>query len=71
MFQIRLLVLALAIAAPPIPAVERLPKPDRLAAAPTPAQAVLIREGIALNDQQNYESAIAKYRQVLAKIPGK
>jgi tetratricopeptide (TPR) repeat protein len=67
MFQIRFLVLVLAVV--PILSAGKLPKPDRIAAPPTPEQAALIREGIALHDQHNYESAIAKYKQVLSENP--
>ena len=60
---------ALGIALLPDLTAEKLPKPDRIVAPPTPAQAVLIREGIQLHDQQNYKEAIAKYKQVLAENP--
>src|SRR5437016_10367088 len=69
MFPTRFLVLALAVAILPCLVAEKLPKPDRIAAAPTPEQAALTREGIALHDQHNYEGAIAKYKQVLSENP--
>ena len=50
-------------------AAESLPKPDRVPADPTPEQVALVREGVALHDQRNYEGAIAKYQQVLAENP--
>jgi len=50
-------------------AAEKLPKPDLMPAAPTPAQASVIREGIALHDAGNFDGAIAKYEQVLAESP--
>ncbi len=50
-------------------AADKLPKPDRIAAAATPEQAALIREGVALHDQEKYQEAIARYKQVLAENP--
>ncbi len=50
-------------------AADKLPKPDRIPEPPTQEQLLLIREGVALHDQQNYEAAIAKYKQVLAENP--
>jgi len=67
MFQSRFLALALAVV--PLLSAGKLPKPDRIAAPPTPEQAALIREGIALHDQHNYEGAIAKYKEVLSENP--
>ena len=69
MVETRFLVLVLAVAVLPSIAAEKLPKPDRVAAAPTPEQTALTREGMALHDQHNYEGAIAKYKQVLSENP--
>lgn len=46
-----------------------LPKPDRVCASLTPAQAAVVREGVALHDARRYDEAIAKYQLVLAEEP--
>jgi len=48
---------------------EGLPKTDRIPAAPTAQQEVLIAEGIALYDAGQHDSAVAKYKQVLEESP--
>jgi tetratricopeptide (TPR) repeat protein len=53
----------------PILSAEKLPKADRIPEPPTEAQLALIREGVALHDQQNYDGAIAKYKEVLDQNP--
>jgi tetratricopeptide (TPR) repeat protein len=62
-------VFVLVIAIHPASAAGKLPKPDRIPGAPTADQITLIREGVVLHDQRNYEGAIAKYKQVLAQNP--
>lgn len=62
----RTVVFALAIA---YSGVAALPKPQRVPSAVTPEQMAVIREGVALHDQHNYEAAIIKYKQVLAANP--
>src|SRR6266850_4574476 len=69
MFGTRLLVFAFGIAIHLALAADKLPKPDRIPGEPTPEQAALIREGVSLHDQRNYEGAIAKYKQVLTQNP--
>ncbi len=69
MFTLRSLLLAGAFAAVPMLAAEKFPKPERVVTAATPAQRVLILEGVALHDLQSYDGAIAKYKQVLAENP--
>ena len=43
--------------------------PTRVPAASTPEQEALIRAGVDLNDKAEFDAAIAKYQQVLAKSP--
>jgi tetratricopeptide (TPR) repeat protein len=62
-------ILVLAAASQFLLGADKLPKPDRIPAPPTPEQATLIREGVALHDSGNYEGAITKYKQVLAENP--
>jgi tetratricopeptide (TPR) repeat protein len=62
-------VLVLVVSIHPASVAGKLPKPDRISAPPTADQIALIREGVALHDQRNYEGAIAKYKQVLAQNP--
>jgi tetratricopeptide (TPR) repeat protein len=69
MSKIGLVILALAVAPQLLFAADKLKKPDRIPAPPTPEQAALIREGVVLHDSGNYEGAIAKYKQVLAENP--
>jgi tetratricopeptide (TPR) repeat protein len=69
MTRLELATLAVLVAGCSASAADRLPKPDRIPADPTPEQAALVREGVALHDQRNYEGAIAKYQQVLAENP--
>jgi len=46
-----------------------LPKADRDPTPPTLEQKILVRDGIALHDQGDYDGAIAKYKQVLDANP--
>jgi tetratricopeptide (TPR) repeat protein len=48
---------------------EKLPKVEHTPIAPTQAQKDLIREGIRLHDQKDYDGAVAKYAEVLAANP--
>src|SRR5882724_6632618 len=59
----------LAIAMLSVGAAEKLPKPERVTMPPTPEQRALIREGVTLHDQSNFEAAIGKYKLVLAENP--
>lgn len=54
---------------PPLDGKNVIPKPDRVCADLTPAQATMVREGVALHDARRYDEAIAKYQQVLAEEP--
>ncbi len=47
----------------------KLPKADRVCPESTPEQKALIREGVALHDQQNYDAAIERYKKVLDESP--
>lgn len=67
--QFRFCALALAVAVLPLLHAEKIPRPDRNTAAPTAAQTLLIREGVALHDQHDFARAIAKYKQALAENP--
>ena len=52
------------------PAVAQKIEPPKLTPTPaTESQAVLIKEGVALHDQGDYDGAIAKYEQVLRENP--
>jgi tetratricopeptide (TPR) repeat protein len=66
MLGIRLLLLV-TIAS--IAAAEKLPKPGRIPIPPTPEQTALIKEGIGFHDRGEFESAVRKYKQVLAENP--
>ena len=69
MFRLSLIVVSWAVFTLGASGADKLPKPDRIPAPATPEQAALIREGVALHDQQDYAGAIAKYKQVLAENP--
>lgn len=48
---------------------QKIEKPTKTPVEPTPAQKILIQQGIALHDATKYEEAIQKYEQVLKENP--
>jgi tetratricopeptide (TPR) repeat protein len=60
-------ILALFVA--PALSFEKAPEPKLTPTAPTPEEAALLNQGIALHDARDYAGAVAKYKQILAGNP--
>src|SRR6266567_8129693 len=59
----------LALLVAPALTFEKTPDPKLTPSPPSREQSALVREGTKLHDAQNYDGAIAKYKEVLAENP--